>query len=112
MDRSRLPFKQATPGEIKQRLDAGENLLLVDVREPDELMAASLDGAAEYPMSLARDWINSLPRDRELVVFCHHGVRSMQVALALVQRGHTNVTNMSGGIEAWSDEVDRSVPKY
>jgi rhodanese-related sulfurtransferase len=112
MDRSRLPFKQATPGEIKQRLDAGENLLLVDVREPDELIAASIDGAAEYPMSRARDWIDSLPRDRELVVFCHHGVRSMQVALALAQRGHTNVTNMSGGIEAWSDEVDRSVPKY
>jgi len=112
MDRSRLPFKQATPSEIKQRLDAGEDLLLVDVREPDELMAASIDGAAEYPMSQARDWIDTLPRDRELVVFCHHGGRSSQVALALVQRGHTNVTNMNGGIDAWSDEVDRTVPKY
>lgn len=112
MDRSRLPFKQATPGEIKQRLDAGEDLMLVDVREPDEMMTASIDGAVEHPISQARDWVDTLPRDRELVVFCHHGGRSMQVALALAQRGHTNVTNMSGGIDAWSDEVDPAVPKY
>lgn len=107
-----MPFKEATPREIKQRLDAGEDLTLIDVREPDELMIAVIDGAEEYPMSQARDWIDSLPRDRELVIFCHHGGRSMNVAMALAQRGHTNLTNMTGGINAWSEQVDPSVPKY
>lgn len=107
-----MPFKEATPREIKQRLDAGEDLVLIDVREPDEMMIAAIDGAQEYPMSQARTWIDALPKDRELVIFCHHGGRSMQVAMALAQRGHTNLTNMTGGINAWSDEVDPTVPKY
>lgn len=110
--RQQMPFKQATPRDVKQRLDAGEALMLIDVREPDEMMIAAIEGAEERPMSQARDWINSLPKDRELVVFCHHGGRSAQVAMALAQRGHTNVTNMSGGIDAWSENVDATVPRY
>jgi rhodanese-related sulfurtransferase len=109
---SRMPFKEATPREIKDQLDAGVELVLIDVREPDELTIASIDGALEYPMSEARAWIDSLPKDRELVIFCHHGGRSAQVAMALVQRGHTNVTNMTGGINQWSEQVDPSVRKY
>lgn len=107
-----MPFKEATPREIKQRLDAGEDLLLVDVREPDEILIAAIEGAAEYPMSQARDWIDSLPRDRELIIFCHHGGRSMQVAMALAQRGHANLTNMTGGIDEWSETVDPTLPRY
>lgn len=107
-----LPFKQATPREIKQRLDAGEDLLLIDVREPQELMVAAIEGAEEYPMSQARTWIDTLPKDRELVLICHHGSRSAQVALALAQRGHTNLTNLVGGIDAWSEQVDSDVPRY
>lgn len=107
-----LPFKEATPREIKQRLDAGENLTLIDVREPDEMMIAAIDGAQECPMSQARDWIDTLPKDGELVIFCHHGARSMQVAAALAQRGHTNVTNMTGGIDQWAEQVDPTVPHY
>lgn len=106
------PFKDETPREIKQRLDAGEDLVLIDVREPDELMIAMIDGAREHPMSEARQWIDALPRDRELVIFCHHGSRSMQVAMALAQRGYTRLTNMSGGIDQWSEQVDPSVPRY
>jgi rhodanese-related sulfurtransferase len=110
--RQQMPFKEATPRDVKQRLDAGEEVTLIDVREPDEMMIAAIDGAEERPMSQARDWIDSLPKDRELVIFCHHGGRSAQVAMALAHRGHTNVTNMSGGIDAWSEDVDPSVPRY
>ncbi len=110
--RQQMPFKEATPHEVKQRLDAGEDVLLVDVREPDEMMIAAIEGADERPMSQARNWIDELPKDRELVIFCHHGGRSAQVAMALAQRGHTNVTNMSGGIDQWSQDVDSSVPRY
>ncbi|HEY0734870.1 MAG TPA: rhodanese-like domain-containing protein [Herpetosiphonaceae bacterium] len=104
--------KQARPREIKQRLDAGEDLVLIDVREPEEVRRASIEQAEVYPMSQAAAWIDSLPKDRELVIMCHHGGRSAQVAMALAQRGHSNVTNMSGGIDAWSQEVDSSVPRY
>jgi rhodanese-related sulfurtransferase len=106
------PFKEATPREIKQRLDAGEDLVLIDVREPDEMMIAAIEGAEERPISRAREWIDALPKDRELIIFCHHGGRSAQVAMALAQRGHTNLTNMAGGIDRWSQEVDPSVPRY
>lgn len=111
MNRS-TPIKQATPHDIKQRIDAGDDLLLIDVREPDELRIASVEGAHAYPMSQAMSWIDDLPRDRELVIMCHHGSRSMQVASALAQRGHTNLTNMQGGIDAWSQQVDPSIRRY
>ncbi len=103
---------EMTPREVKQRLDAGDNLLLIDVREPEEVQMAAIEGAKVYPLSQSRDWIDQLPKDQAMVVFCHHGVRSRQVALALRQRGHTNVANMSGGIDQWSAEVDPSVPTY
>ena len=108
----RMPFKEATPREIKQRLDAGEQLTLIDVREPQEIITASIDGAEEYPLSQAMSWIDTLPQDEELIIFCHHGGRSAQVAMALAQRGHSNVTNMTGGIDQWSQQVDPSVPRY
>lgn len=106
------PFKEATPREVKQRLDTGEDLILVDVREPDEMMIAAIDGAEERPMSQVRDWMDALPKDRELVIFCHHGGRSAHATWALAQRGYTNVTNMSGGIDQWSQDVDPTVPRY
>ncbi|WP_043097253.1 rhodanese-like domain-containing protein [Kallotenue papyrolyticum] len=108
----RLPFKQATPREIKQRLDAGDDLLLIDVREPEEVRIVALSGAQLCPLSQAALWIDRLPHDRELVLFCHHGGRSAQVAWALAQRGYTNVTNLEGGIDRWAVEVDPSLPRY
>jgi rhodanese-related sulfurtransferase len=109
--RSSMP-KEARPQEIKQRLDVGDDLLLLDVREPAEVQIVAIEGAEVRPMSQAFEWIDQLPKDREIVVFCHHGGRSMQVAMALAQRGHANVTNMAGGIDAWAIEVDRSLPRY
>jgi rhodanese-related sulfurtransferase len=110
--KQQMPFNDISPREVKQRLDRGEDFVLVDVREPEEVQLAAIDGAEIYPLSQARDWIDTLPKDRELVVFCHHGGRSAQVAMALAQRGHTNITNMTGGIDAWSEQVDPNVPKY
>jgi rhodanese-related sulfurtransferase len=103
---------EATPAEIQQRLQAGEDLLLVDVREPGEVGIAALPDALVCPMSRAAEWIDRLPKEQPLIIFCHHGIRSMQVAMALAQRGHRNVTNMSGGIDLWSTQVDPGVPRY
>ncbi len=106
------PIKSATPAEIKLRLDAGESLELIDVREHEELAIAAIPGARVFPMSQAATWIDHLPGDRELVIVCHHGMRSMQVALALAARGHQNITNLTGGIDLWSTQVDPGIPRY
>ena len=105
-------IQHATPEEIQRRLEAGEDLLLVDVREPEEIAVAALPEALICPMSRARDWLDRLPKRQPLVIFCHHGIRSMQVAMALAERGHENLTNMTGGIDLWSQQVDAAVPRY
>ncbi len=106
------PFKNARPREIKQRLDAGEALRLIDVREQYEYTIAHIDTATLLPMSEIQTWWQALPRDEELIVICHHGVRSAQVCTALHGAGFEHLTNMTGGIDAWSAEVDSSVPRY
>lgn len=106
------PFQEAAPREISERLARGDDLVLIDVREPYELQLAAIDGAQSYPMSRAWEWIDALPRDRALVIVCHHGVRSAQVAYALTQRGYAHVINLAGGINRWADEVDPDMPKY
>ena len=105
-------IREATPAEIYRRLQAGEDLLLVDVREPDEIAIAALPDALICPLSRAAGWIDSLPKDQPLIIFCHHGIRSLRVAQALAERGHTNLTNMTGGIDLWSAQVDPAVPRY
>ena len=107
-----MPFKQATPDEIKRRLDAGEELRIIDVRERDERRIAHIAQAELLPMSEIQSWWQTLPRDQELVFMCHHGVRSAQVCSALSQAGFEHLTNMRGGIDAWAATVDPSVPRY
>ena len=109
---SRLPFKQASAAEIKQRLDAGEQLHIIDVRERDEHIIAHIEQAKLHPMSEMRSWWQELPRDEAIVVMCHHGSRSAQVCMALREAGFGDLTNMQGGIDAWSREVDPGVPRY
>jgi rhodanese-related sulfurtransferase len=107
-----LPFKTATPAEIKQRIDAGEQLRIIDVRETNEYRIAHVEAAELRPMSEIRNWWQDLPRDEELVIMCHHGSRSAQVCMALSGAGFEHLTNMEGGIDAWSAQVDQGVPRY
>jgi rhodanese-related sulfurtransferase len=106
------PVPEATPQEIHRRRESGEDLLLIDVREQEEIAIAALPDALICPLSRAVEWIDRLPKDQPLVIFCHHGIRSMHVASRLAELGHENVINMTGGINLWSTEVDGSVPKY
>jgi rhodanese-related sulfurtransferase len=85
--------------------------LLLDVREAWEVQTASLAGIKHIPMQEIPGRIAELGSDREIVAICHHGGRSMQVALFLERQG-LKVHNLSGGMEAWSREVDPSVPRY
>ncbi len=87
---------------------------LIDVREQEEWDAARIAGAELFPLSQWPDVAaNSLTdKSQPLLIQCHHGARSARAAAWLIQQGFTNVTNLAGGIEAWSEEVDATVPRY
>jgi len=102
---------QITVKELKQRLDAGEDLLVLDVREPWEHQIANIGGRL-IPLNDVPQRLHEIERDREIVVHCKMGGRSQRAAEFLAQSGFGNVKNLAGGITAWSNEVDPTVPKY
>ena len=98
--------------EFKTWRDDNKDCVLLDVREDGEVAYANIDGHTHIAMNLIPLRHNELPDDKPIVVYCHHGMRSMQVALFLEHAGFTDVYNLSGGIEAWSVQIDPSVPRY
>ncbi|MCI4336004.1 MAG: sulfurtransferase [Thermoplasmata archaeon] len=102
-----------SPEEVFRRLnDPSHHLLLLDVRELDERETAHIEPSLHIPMGEIAARIKEIPRDRELVVYCHGGTRSAMVAGYLEGQGHTGVANLTGGIDAWSRKVDPAVPRY
>jgi len=100
-----------TPQELKTKLDAGEALQLIDVRTPEERGQACIEGSRLLDPA-TRDELLALPKDSVLVFQCHSGGRSARAAAEFAQQGFTQVLNLEGGIDAWSREVDPSVPRY
>lgn len=98
--------------ELKARIDRGDAPLIVDVREPWEHNIASLPGATLIPMNTVPARMGELDRGSEIVVYCHHGVRSWNVAAYLAQNGFASVKNLTGGIDSWARRVDPSMRKY
>lgn len=105
------PVKALQPEELKQRLDNGEAFTLVDVRQADERAKAAFPGA-EILDKENLERLQALPEDTAIVFICHHGRSSLGAAEHFRKRGFTNVYNLEGGINAWSDRVDSSVAKY
>jgi rhodanese-related sulfurtransferase len=104
---------EITVAEVKTKLDAGESFTLLDVREPWEFETAKIAGAKLIPMGDVPSRAHQeLDPDENIVVLCHHGVRSMNVTVWLRQQGFEKVQSMRGGIDAWSRQVDEKVPKY
>ena len=98
------------PKEVAATLQADDTVLLLDVREDDERETASL-GGTHIPLRQLPLRHKELPRDRRIVVYCHHGMRSAQATAFLASVGIT-ATNMRGGIDAWSQQVDATIPRY
>ncbi len=98
--------------ELKSRRDQGESPLVIDVREDWELQLASIPGVVHVPMNQLPARLGEFSRDAETIVMCHAGGRSLRVAHYLANQGFTNVANLTGGISAWSQEVDATVPRY
>jgi molybdopterin/thiamine biosynthesis adenylyltransferase/rhodanese-related sulfurtransferase len=98
--------------ELKQKMDARELFELIDVREAFEYEIARIDGAKLIPLGEIAERMSELQRERPIVVHCHSGRRSAEAVRLLQQRGFANVYNLEGGIDAWSDQIDPTVPKY
>lgn len=107
-------MKQITPSELAAWLaDAGRaRPQLLDVREPWEWQTARIEGAKHIPMSEVPARLAELDAGRAVVAVCHHGGRSMQVAMFLEKNGFAEVHNLQGGVDAWSRTVDPAVPLY
>jgi rhodanese-related sulfurtransferase len=98
--------------ELAQWRKSGRDFVLLDVREPFELEQASLPGVTHVPMREIPARVSDLDRGAEIAVMCHYGGRSERVAQFLAMQGFTRVHNVEGGIDAYAERVDPSVPRY
>jgi adenylyltransferase/sulfurtransferase len=101
-----------TPRELKERLDRGDKIFLLDVREPWEYSMAKIEGSVLIPLGTLPQSLDKLDRDAEVVAHCHLGMRSADAVGFLHQQGFKNVKNLVGGIDAWSIQIDPTVPRY
>jgi len=109
-----LPL-ETSPQEVQRRIDSGEQLLLIDVREPEEFGITRIEGATLIPMRnipASLQHLEAKAGEATLIIFCHHGVRSLNVVHWLRDQGLPACQSMAGGIDAWSTLVDPSVPRY
>lgn len=103
---------QITPVELKTRLERGDNVFLLDVREPSERNICNIGGEL-IPKDTVSQNLDRLPRDTDIIVYCRSGGRSQAVAQELkAKHGFLNVSNLSGGMLRWSDDVDPTMSKY
>ena len=104
---------EITATELKQLVDSGADVQIVDVREPNEVAIASIPNSIHIPLAQVINRMSEIDPQRDTVVHCKMGGRSARAIQALKQAGFTGkLTNLKGGITAWSNEVDPSVPKY
>ncbi len=108
------PIGELGAVELNERLSSEEPPFLLDVRQPHEWDIVNLEegGAVMIPLAELPDRLDELPKDRDIVVYCRTGARSDSAARMLVEEGFSNVSNFVGGIHAWVDEIDPSLPKY
>jgi rhodanese-related sulfurtransferase len=111
------PIAQISVEELANRMVANDDeVQLIDVREPEELAIASLNGFINLPLSQFSEWSGQIQSQLdphvETIVLCHHGMRSAQMCHWLLQQGFTQVKNVTGGIEAYATVIDPAVPHY
>jgi rhodanese-related sulfurtransferase len=107
-----MTYQTILPSELFLRLQTDENFRFIDVREPIEHEMVNIKEAELLPLSVFNNWIDTLKKDEEIVVMCHHGIRSANVCMFLVRNGFEKVFNLDGGIDLWSKQVDRNLPRY
>ena len=103
---------QISPGELAALLKSDAAPRLIDVRQPEEQAVVRIDGALPYTQDLGQEMMSGWPKDTPIVFHCHHGIRSLEAASYYIGHGFTNVRSLQGGIDAWAQEVDPSLPRY
>jgi rhodanese-related sulfurtransferase len=98
----------------QMRVDGTDDHLLLDCREPAEISIASIDGAMQIPLNKVPTRLAELEsyRDHRAIIYCHHGVRSLQLAQWLRQQGFSRAQSMAGGIDAWAINIEKEMPRY
>jgi adenylyltransferase/sulfurtransferase len=109
-EKGKLP--EITPLQLKKKLDAGEDIFVLDVREPHEYDIARIEGTKLIPLGQLSRRVGELDSTADIVIHCKSGMRSAKAQKTLKEMGFSRVTNLTGGILRWSDEVDPSIPKY
>lgn len=104
-------MKEISVQELKEMKDTKADFQLIDVREEMEFDTCNIEGEL-IPMGTVMDNLDKISRDKKVVVHCKSGKRSATIVQVLEMQGYTNVYNLRGGIMAWSDEIDPTVPKY
>ncbi|HEX6127306.1 MAG TPA: rhodanese-like domain-containing protein [Pyrinomonadaceae bacterium] len=106
-------IEEISATELKSRLDAGDDIQLIDVRQPEEWAFAKIEGARLIPLGEILNRMGEIDENRETILHCKAGVRSARAAEALQRAGFKGtLKNLKGGITAWSNDVDPKVPKY
>lgn len=105
-------MRNIDPAALKERLDRGDSLLLLDIRETWEYELCQLKNSINIPMSIITEKISALDQTKETLVICHHGMRSRQVGQYLENVGFNDVINLDGGLDAWAKTVDPEMPQY
>ena len=103
---------QIQPQDLAETLKSSTPPRLLDVREPEEPAIVKLDGAVPVTQELVQEMMGSWPKDTPIVTYCHHGIRSLEAASYLIGHGFTNVRTLAGGIDAWAEHIDPSLPRY
>jgi len=97
--------------QLQAKIEAGEDFILLDVRGPEEFALANLGGTL-IPLQVLEEHVDELDKTKEIVVLCHHGVRSLHAAHFLLANGFEKVASVRGGIDQWSARIDPDVPRY
>ena len=107
-----MPINQWSPKQLQQSLLENQPPLLLDVREANEFAYAHIEGSRHIPLGQLPERFDELDKERDIVVICHHGIRSQQACLFLQQAGFNRLYNLKGGIDAWSLVCDPLVSRY
>jgi rhodanese-related sulfurtransferase len=105
-------FHDLTPEQVRELITQGRVPRLIDVRNPDEFALCRLPGAELHPAPQIAEWSQILDPDEEILVYCHHGIRSLHAVMFLTARGFKQVMHLRGGLDAYSLRADPSVPRY
>lgn len=107
-----MDIPQLSPTEVAEKVKANPEIVFIDVREAEEIETARIEGTKWLPLSEIAMRSAEFDPSKETIVHCHHGMRSLQAAQFLKAKGFENISNMSGGIDQWSLDVDENVPRY